>query len=155
MTDIEQIGLNFFTGLFQHLGLNVGIKPVGLREHQVIYLLTGEADELQGDLLHSLNKLGTQVLNQAKDRGEIQTTHVSLSCLLDIEGKLSQKEALLSTIANDIAEVISHTGRRAVVEGLSAAERRVVHQQLGTDARVSTKSEGNGDFRYLIVSMKR
>jgi predicted RNA-binding protein Jag len=60
----------------------------------------------------------------------------------------------LEVIAADAVDVVKHTGRRAVIEGLSSAERRKIHAAATLDDAVETRSEGEGDFRFLMVSRR-
>jgi spoIIIJ-associated protein len=156
---IAQVALDFFKGLFQRMDLRLSVEFVEQRDNQLIYQINGEAKSLTTELINHLNRLGSQVLNQARDQARDQAQNQikenNLVCILDVNGKLKQREALLSVIASDVADVVTHSNRRAVVEGLNASERRVVHQQLSENQEVSTKSEGDGDYRYLIVSVKR
>lgn len=61
------------------------------------------------------------------------------------------REAFLADMAGEIAEVVSRTGRRAVIEGLGSPERRLVHTALMDHGNVKTHSEGGEQNRYLLV----
>lgn len=61
------------------------------------------------------------------------------------------REAFLADLAGEIAEVVSRTGRRAVIEGLGSSERRLVHTALMDHGNVKTHSEGGEQNRYLLV----
>jgi spoIIIJ-associated protein len=152
---IAQIAVDFFKGLFQRMGLHLSVEFVEQRDNQLIYQVNGDAKTLTTELINHLNRLGSHILNQAREREQHQPRESNLVCILDVNGKLKQREALLSVIASDVADVVKHSNRRAVIEGLNASERRVVHQQLSENQNVNTKSEGDGDYRYLIVSIKR
>ena len=57
-------------------------------------------------------------------------------------------------IAEDAAAVAKHTHKRAIVEGLSSYERRKVHNAVNQDSEVETLSNGEGEFRYMMVAIK-
>ena len=61
------------------------------------------------------------------------------------------REAFLADMAGEIAEAVSRTGRRAVIEGLGSPERRLVHTALMDHGGVKTHSEGGEQNRYLLV----
>jgi predicted RNA-binding protein Jag len=140
-------GLQFLQGLFEkhHLVIQVALDPN--QEDEWVFRLSGQVKALkqQPDLLSALTRLTQQVVN--KDGR-------SKACVLDLEGHLSARRALLEVLAIDAAEVCKHTGKRAVIEGLNAYERRKVHQVLTRDEDIETLSEGEGEFRYMMVSNK-
>ena len=78
----------------------------------------------------------------------------NVSCVLDLEGHLGARKALLEVIAADAADVSRHTGKRAIIEGLNSYERRQIHGHLTDEEGVETMSEGEGEYRYLMVSRK-
>ena len=75
-------------------------------------------------------------------------------CQLDPGGSLTARKALLQVIAADAAAVAKHTHKRAIIEGLSSGERRQIHHHIGDDQEVETLSDGEDEFRYLMVAIK-
>jgi predicted RNA-binding protein Jag len=59
---------------------------------------------------------------------------------------------LLETMAADVIDVVKHTQRRAVIEGLSSSERRKVHTMVSEDGALETESRGEGELRYMMLS---
>jgi len=72
--------------------------------------------------------------------------------VLDADGYRDRRAMALHERAFEIKEKVKHTGKEAVMEGLNAYERRVVHLALANDPEVVTYSEGVGSERNLIVS---
>jgi len=72
--------------------------------------------------------------------------------LLDGQGYRARREAALVSQALALSEQVKQTRKEAVLEGLSAYERRVVHLALANDPAVTTYSEGEGAARRLVVS---
>ena len=61
------------------------------------------------------------------------------------------REAFLVDMSKEIAQAVSQTGRRAVIEGLGSPERRLVHTALMDHGGVKTHSEGGEQNRFLLV----
>lgn len=141
-------GCQFLEGYFQRQGLTV--KMIGERSSnkEFVYNLTGQIKELKRrpDLLSALTRLTQLATNVGAKK------HVS--CVIDLEGHLGARKALLEVIAADAADVSRHTGKRAIIEGLSSYERRQIHGHLTDEESVETLSEGEGEYRYLMVSKK-
>ena len=147
-TAIDQ-GIAFLNGFFERKNLKIIVSSGPLKTEELIFHLTGQVKELKRkpDLLSALNRLTQLAANIGRKK--------NIPCVLDLEGHLSVRQNLIETISADAAAVTKHTGKRAVIEGLSAYERRKVHQLLEEDEEVETLSDGEGEFRYLMVSVKR
>ena len=68
-----------------------------------------------------------------------------------------QREEKLRARAQAAAEKVLHTSRQYVFEGLSSAERFIIHTAIGENedySELETVSEGEGRDRVLIVRFK-
>ena len=149
-------GLKFLRDYFAQIGAQVFIsvqddQPAQIGSshiHECIYRLTGDLKPLKRNpqYLSSLSKL-TSMSMSAEGRQRYL-------CQLDLDGRLVARRSLLKVIAEDAAAVAKHTHKRAIIEGLSASERRHVHQQISHDQEVETLSDGEDQFRYLMVAIK-
>ena len=146
-TQVAQAGVQFLQGLFERHQLSIQVVLDQSQEDEWVFRLSGQIKPLkkQPDLLSALTRLTQQVVSR---HGRTKV------CILDLEGHLSARKALLEVLAMDSADVCKHTGKRAIIEGLNSYERRKIHQILQADDEVETLSEGEGDFRYLMVSNK-
>lgn len=144
-------GRDFVAGVLERLG-QPGVRVVGADEAEgtVVVRLGGDLDELRRnrELLGALEQLASQVVGRAAGGGR------GGRCLIDLGGELSARRALFEGLADEVAEVVARTGRRAVIEALTPAERRMVHTALLEDERVATRSEGDEDHRALFVEPK-
>ncbi len=145
MQNISHFGHEFLTGLFTRMGLEVEVQIAPPRRDTLVYELGGDLSLLKQrpDVMSALTLLCTGAL--ARRAGE------RISCALVLEGHHLFRDELLETIAQDVAEVVSRTGRRGILEGLNPAERRQIHGILAEEEEVKTHSEGQGEARYLIV----
>ena len=146
-------GLDFLNDYFASLKANVKIstkssESEGAEDNEIIFQLTGDLKPIK----HNPQQLAalTRLTSMAMSANSRQL----LRCAIDLEGQLSARRALLEVIADDAAAVAKHTHKRAIIEGLNAYERRKVHHFINRDEDVETLSNGEGEFRYMMVAIK-
>ncbi len=72
--------------------------------------------------------------------------------VLDAEGYRERRARFLRRQALRIARQVRSTGQEAVLEALSAAERRIIHLALANEPGVYTYSEGEEPNRRVVIS---
>jgi len=109
-----------------------------------------QADDLgllignEGETLNALQSLLRVITSQANPE--------RIPILLDAEGYRERRAQSLRERAFQVKEKVKSTGQEAVMHGLTAYERRIIHLALAEDPDVVTYSEGDGPDRSLIVS---
>jgi spoIIIJ-associated protein len=71
--------------------------------------------------------------------------------VLDVEGFRNRREKQLRQLARRMAEQAVSTGKRQVLEPMSAADRRVIHIELREDTSVTTESIGADPNRKVTI----
>jgi spoIIIJ-associated protein len=71
---------------------------------------------------------------------------------LDVEGYRARRELALRNLAERMAEQARSTGRRQVLEPMTASERRLVHLALRDDTTVTTESIGDEPNRKVTIA---
>lgn len=74
---------------------------------------------------------------------------------IDVEGYRARRELALRNLAERMAEQARSTGRRQVLEPMTAAERRLVHLALREDDTVITESIGDEPNRKVTIAPRR
>ena len=74
--------------------------------------------------------------------------------MIDVQGYRVRRERSLRQLARRMADQTIHTGRRQVLEPMSAAERRVIHLELRDHAQVVTESTGEEPNRKVTILLK-
>jgi spoIIIJ-associated protein len=74
--------------------------------------------------------------------------------MIDVQGYRVRRERSLRQLARRMAEQAVHTGRRQVLEPMTAAERRVIHLELRDHAQVMTESTGEEPNRKVTIVLK-
>jgi spoIIIJ-associated protein len=74
--------------------------------------------------------------------------------VIDVEGYRSRREGQIRQLARRMAEQAVKTGRRQVLEPMSASERRIIHMELRSNPNVSTESVGEEPRRKVTILPK-
>ncbi|MDR3318989.1 MAG: KH domain-containing protein [Clostridiales bacterium] len=116
----------------------------------------------------TLNIVGSEVPQVIGHRGEVidalqYITSLVLGrdnpdykrVLLDSEGYRSRKQARLEDIAVNMAQKAVRLGNRIKLEAMTSYERRIVHAALTDNDEVTTQSEGDEPYRYIVITPKK
>src|SRR5262245_23801200 len=71
--------------------------------------------------------------------------------LLDTEGYRGRREESLVELAQRLGEKVKRTNRAVTMSPMSPHDRRIVHLAVGKMPGVTTRSEGEGAFRRLMI----
>jgi len=74
--------------------------------------------------------------------------------MLDVQGYRFRRERQLQRLARRLADQVVQTGRKQVLESMSANERRIIHLELRYHPFVTTKSIGEEPNRRVTISLK-
>jgi spoIIIJ-associated protein len=74
--------------------------------------------------------------------------------VVDVEGYRSRRERQLRQLARRMADQAIRTGKRQVLEPMSASERRIIHLELRDDADVKSESLGEEPNRKVSIILK-
>ncbi|MCX6067057.1 MAG: protein jag [Chloroflexi bacterium] len=75
--------------------------------------------------------------------------------IVDVEGYRARRERQLRQLARRMAEQAVRTGKRQLLEPMSAAERRIVHLELRGHESVTTESIGDEPNRKVSIVLKK
>ncbi len=75
--------------------------------------------------------------------------------IVDVEGYRARRERQLRQLAARMAEQAVRTGKRQILEPMSAAERRIVHLELRDHEAVTTESVGEEPNRKVSIILKK
>lgn len=130
------------------LGLRCRIEVVEDEDSIVVSCSGGDLGLLigrHGQTIDSLQYLANAIVNRGleEDRKRV---------VVDAAGYRARREETLHREAVRAAEQATATGRRVVLEPMTAVERKVVHERLKDYPGVETSSEGTEPTRYVVVS---
>jgi spoIIIJ-associated protein len=75
----------------------------------------------------------------------------SVMLVIDVEGYRQRRLLQVCQMARNMAEQAVVTGRKQILEPMSASERRIVHMELREDPRVTTESTGEDPHRKVNI----
>jgi spoIIIJ-associated protein len=75
--------------------------------------------------------------------------------VVDVEGYRARRERQLRQLARRMAEQAVRTGKRQILEPMSAAERRIVHLELRNHPDVESESIGEEPNRKVTIILKK
>ena len=75
--------------------------------------------------------------------------------IVDVEGYRARRERQLRQLARRMADQAVRTGRRQMLEPMSASERRIIHLELRDHEQVTTESVGDEPARKVSIVLKK
>ena len=91
------------------------------------------------------------VLNLILHKNENTRTKVNV----DVEGYKKQQESRIQTLAIKAAAQVKNSGKPFSFDPMPAGERRLVHLFLKNNPGVETFSEGEGNFRKIVLKPRK
>jgi spoIIIJ-associated protein len=74
---------------------------------------------------------------------------------IDTEDYRKRRKETLENLAKNVAYKVKRSKRPVSLEPMNPFERRVIHSTLQNDKYVTTHSEGEEPYRYVVVTLKR
>jgi spoIIIJ-associated protein len=133
--------------LIKKMGFSIVVNSVGERDGN-IYIEMDSPDSgiiigKQGKTLDAIQFLINLLIEQKLRHGR--------RIMLDISGYRDRREKRLTRLARMIADKVSKSNQSVALDYMNPYERRIIHLALEEDARVYTKSEGNGLYKRVRV----
>ncbi|HEX2569174.1 MAG TPA: R3H domain-containing nucleic acid-binding protein [Polyangia bacterium] len=135
-------------GLLEHMGME-GVVEAREDEERITLEIQGRDAGLiigrQGATLDALQYLVNRMVAHGQEDAERKPI------TLDAEGYRGRRVESLVEMAHRLADKARKTGRPVAAQPMSAADRRVMHLALADVSDVTTRSEGEGSERHLII----
>lgn len=144
--------IDFTDQLLAHMG--VTDIQVHVEETDSFYEVNLATDEQQsgmligyhGETIASLQKVLSLVFREKLESDK--------KIVVNINDYKQKREAAVSTMADRLAERVLETGQPQVLPSLPANERLIVHMMFKDHPELQTQSEGEGNQRRLVISLK-
>jgi len=121
-----------------------GHRPVCVELHgDDLGILIGR----RAEILNSLQYIVNLIVSKQLERW--------VQIVVDVEGYRGRHEVQLRKMARQIAGQAVQTGRRQVLEPMSAADRRIIHLELRDHPQVTTQSIGEEPARKVTIVPKQ
>lgn len=105
----------------------------------------------RGETLDALQLLTGLVVNHHQGENDANYCRVTL----DIGSYRAKREETLKSLALRLASKAKRTGRSVTLEPMNSYERRIIHSALHDYEGVTTYSEGDDPYRYVVIAPNR
>lgn len=143
-----EVGREFLQGLMERMGLEGSVETRMLDDETVELAATGEKLGLlvgpKGATLAALQDLTRTVV---QSRFSTRTDRI----LVDVAGYRQMRVAALQRFARQIGAEVREEGSERALEPMSPADRKVVHDTVNEMDGLSTRSEGEDDYRHVVI----
>lgn len=151
-SSVEDYARDFLNDVFRSMNLEVEILiQVNESERNIEIELKGNDMGIligkRGQTLDSLQLLTNLAVNKKSD--------VYYRVKMDTEDYRKRRKETLENLAKNIAYKVKRTKRPVSLEPMNPFERRVIHSALQNDRYVTTHSEGEEPYRYVVVTLKK
>lgn len=146
----EDFGKKFLYDFGKYLGMDFQIMVTDVSEKidRMLFLIQCDNGDVlvgkDGEILESLQ----YILRLAVAKKFKQ----NLKILIDINGYRERRKKALTIMAKRLADKVKRTGRKLKTDPLNPYERRIIHTLFKHNKGVTTKSEGEGHIKKVIIS---
>jgi spoIIIJ-associated protein len=139
---------SFLDGLVDSFGLE-GEVSVLVQEDVIVATVAGEQTEAlvgpRGAVMEAIHEITKTVLHRQVD----DTARVRI----DIAGYAERRRQALSIYASQLIDQVLDEGGEIMLEPMSAADRKVIHDSVAAREGVRSYSEGEAPRRYVVIAM--
>lgn len=137
----------FLRGLVDAFGLE-GSVEVRAEDDVIIAEIKGQQTEAmvgpRGSVIEAIHELTKTVLHRQ--------TQSSARLRLDIAGYADRRRQALSIYAAQLIDQVMEDGGEVMLEPMSAADRKVIHDAVAAREGVRSYSEGESPQRYVVIA---
>ena len=149
---VEDYARDFLTDVFNAMHIEVIIQITVSEDAKTIDIeLSGNEMGLligkRGQTLDSLQYLTSLAVNK--------NTENYYKVKIDTEDYRERRKETLENLAKNIAYKVKRTKRSVSLEPMNPFERRIIHSALQNDRYVTTFSEGEEPYRYVVIALRR
>ena len=148
----KDVATDFLNGVFEamQLEVNITIDFDEVENSLSIDLAGPEMGVLIGKRGQTLDSL-QYLTNLAVNRTSENYTRVKI----DTEDYRRRRKETLENLARNMASKVKRTKKSVTLEAMNPYERRIIHSALQNDNNVTTHSEGEEPYRYVVITLKK
>ena len=146
----EEYGKKFLEDMGKFVDLDFNVKVTNTPERLMFLVQSDHGDVLvgkDGETLEALQYVLRLAIAKRYKQG--------LKLLVDINGYREKRKKALTIMAKRMADRVKRTGRIQKTDLLNPYERRVIHTLFKHNRNVTTKSEGEGHTKRVVISFKK
>jgi spoIIIJ-associated protein len=146
----EEYGIRFLTEVASITGLSFNIKVSKVSEKLDRLLFMVQCDN--GDILIGKDGETLEALQYLLRLAIAKHYKQAAKILIDINGYREKRKKALTVMAKRLADRVKRTGKRQKTDPLNPYERRIIHTLFKHNKNITTKSEGDGHVKKVVIS---
>ncbi len=139
--------LEEFVSHFENIEYETSID---IEKSMLIVDINGEDSKIligyRGEVLNSLQVILNSIANK--------NTNERIKLVLNVSNYKEKREKSLEELADKIAKTVLKTGKSITLEPMMAYERKIIHNRLQSNNKVTTYSVGEEPYRKVVISKK-
>lgn len=143
----KEIGKQFLMGMVEYFGTSMRVDSKSY-EDEICFFLSGEDTHSfighRGETLDAIQYITGQIVNKNRENEHIRVT-------VDCDFYRERRKRTLTALAKKLAKDACETGKEIALEPMNSYERRIIHSALQDSEIASTRSEGEGKDRHIVV----
>jgi spoIIIJ-associated protein len=144
----EAYGDKFLREVGSYVGLSFEVKVTEVHG-RIAFLVQAE----DGDVLIGKDGETLEALQYTLRLAIAKRFKEGLKILVDINGYREKRRKALTVMAKRLADKVKRTGRRLKTDPLNPYERRIIHTLFKHNKNITTKSEGEGHTKKVVISL--
>lgn len=144
-TPVAEQATQLLEGILQRMGFELEVEARDEDQRIVLDIAGDEKRALignKGEILDALQYIVSRAVN---------TLGIRCPIIVDDGGYRARRKEALTELAKKLLEEAVSTGKTLAVNPMSAHDRRVIHMALKEEPGVSTRSEGDGIYRRVLI----
>jgi spoIIIJ-associated protein len=153
--DIAEKASEFLLGLLERMGISADIDIKDDSDRTVLEIQTGDTELVIGRrgvvidaLQHLVNKA---VFKERGDRDKDKEKDKVRPLVVDAGGYRDKQVERLRSLAQKMGEKALQTKQIVELQPMTPHDRRIVHMAIAEIAGLSSRSEGEGEDRHILV----
>ncbi|MEN6615897.1 MAG: RNA-binding cell elongation regulator Jag/EloR [Syntrophorhabdus sp.] len=146
----QSFGEDFLRDLGRHIGLDFKVMVTDINEKTDRILFLIQCDN--GDTLIGKDGEILEALQHILRLAVAKKFKHNLKLLVDINGYRERRKKALTIMAKRLADKAKRTGKKLKTDSLNPYERRIIHTLFKHNKFVTTKSEGEGHIKKVVIT---
>ncbi|HOD75081.1 MAG TPA: RNA-binding cell elongation regulator Jag/EloR [Syntrophorhabdaceae bacterium] len=146
----EEFGIAFLKDFGKHVGLDFQVMATDISEKTDRILFLVQCDD--GDVLIGKDGEILEALQHLLRLAVAKRFKHNLKLLIDINGYRERRKKALTIMAKRLADKAKRSGKKFKTDPLNPYERRIIHTLFKHNKGITTKSEGEGHIKRVVLT---
>lgn len=152
--DVAEKASEFLLGVLERMGISADIDIKDDSDRTVLEIQTGDTEVVigrRGVVLDALQHLVNKAVFKDRDRDRDKEKDKTKPLVVDAGGFRDKQVERLRQLAQKMGEKALETKQIVELQPMSPHDRRIVHMAIAEIPGLSSRSEGEGEDRHILV----